>query len=77
MLLMAQLKRLITTQKTEIENKNTDGLISKTSFNSSVTEIEYKIPDSAGLAIRTLFIDYNTRIIKVGNKIPDNTDLIK
>lgn len=61
----------------KIKIPNTDGLISKTSFNSSVTEIEYKIPDSAGLAIRTLFIDYNTRIMKVGNKIPDNTDLIK
>ena len=55
-----------------VENKiqNISGLVKKTDFNTTVTEIEGKIPSISSLAT-------NSALTAVENKIPDVSSLVK
>ena len=52
----------------KIDNIDTSGLVKKTDYNTKITEIEDKIPDS-GIFVKK--IDYNTKITEIESKIPD------
>ena len=43
-------------------------LLKKTNYNTKITELENKIPDTSGLVKKT---NYNTKITELENKIPD------
>ena len=51
---------------------NIDNLVKKTDYNTKVSEIKYKIPDSSSFVKKT---DYNTKITEIEGKIPDISDL--
>ena len=44
----------------------------KTNYNTKITELEYKIPDTSGLVKKT---DYNTKITELENTVPDISNL--
>ena len=52
----------------KIYNIDTSGLAKKTDYNTKITEIENKIPDSSSFFKKT---DYNTKITEREGKIPD------
>ena len=56
----------------KVNNINTSGLVEKTDYNTKITEIEDKIPDSSSFVKKT---DYNTKITEIKGKIPDISDL--
>ena len=43
-------------------------VVKKTDYNTKITEIEDKIPDTSGLVKKT---DYNTEITEIEDKTPD------
>ena len=51
---------------------NIDTLVKKTDYNTKITEIEDKIPDSISFGKKT---DYNTKITEMEGKIPDISGL--
>ena len=53
-------------------NINTIGLVRKTDYNTKITEIEDKIPDSSSFVKKT---DYNTKVTEIEGKIPDISGL--
>ena len=57
---------MIQTKKTP----DTSGLVTKTDYNSTISEIESKIPGISGLAA-------NSALTAVENKIPDVSSLVK
>ena len=56
----------------KVDNIDTSGLIKKTDYNTKITEIEDKIPDSSSFVKKT---DYNTKITEIEGKIPDISGL--
>ena len=56
----------------KVNNIDTSGLLQKTDFNTKITEIEDKIPDSSSFVKKT---DYNTKITEIEGKIPDISGL--
>ena len=54
----------------KVDNIDTSGLVKKTDYNTKITEIEDKIPDSSDLATKTA-------LTTVENKIPSITGLVK
>ena len=44
----------------------------KTNYNTKITELENKIPDTSNLVKKT---DYNTKITELENKIPNISNL--
>ena len=56
----------------KVNNINTSGLVKKTDYNTKITEIEDKIPDSSSFVKKT---DYNTKINEIEGKIPDISGL--
>ena len=49
-----------------VDNIDTSGLAKKTDYNTKITEIEDKIPDSSSFVKKT---DYNTKITEIEGKI--------
>ena len=56
----------------KVDNIDTSGLVKKTDYNTKITEIEDKIPDSSSFVKKTA---YNTEITEIEGKIPDISDL--
>ena len=56
----------------KVNNINTSGLVKKTDYNTKITEIEDKIPDTPSFFKKTY---YNTKITKIEGKIPDISGL--
>ena len=69
---MMLLKRLYDKLVAKVNNINTSGLVKKTDYNTKITEIEDKIPDSGSFVKKT---DYNTKITEIEVKIPDISGL--
>ena len=55
-----------------VDNINTSGLVKKTDYNTKITEIEDKVPDSSSFVKKT---DYNTKITEIEGKISDISGL--
>ena len=55
-----------------VDNIDTSGLVKKTDYNTKISEIEDKIPDSSSFVKKT---DYNTKITETEDKIPDISGL--
>ena len=55
---------------TKVENIDTSGLVKKTDYNTKITKIKGKIPDSSNLATKTA-------LTTVENKIPSISNLVK
>ena len=53
---------------TKVDNIDTSGLVKKTDYNTKITEIMYKIPDTSNFATKT-------SLTTVENKIPDISNL--
>ena len=59
--------------KSVVKVNNIDiGLVKKRDYNTKISEIEDRIPDTSGLVKKT---DYNTKIIEIEGKIPDISNL--
>ena len=56
----------------EVNNINTSDFMLKNNFNTKITGLENKIPNTNGLFKKT---DYNTKITELENKIPDISGL--
>ena len=56
----------------KVDNIDTNGLVKKTDYNTKITEIEDKIPDSSSLVKKT---DYITKISEIEGKTPDISGL--
>ena len=56
----------------KVNNINTSGLVKKTDYNTKITEIEDKSPNSNSFVKKT---NYNTKIIEIEGKIPDISGL--
>ena len=56
----------------KVDNIDTSGLVKKTDYNTKISEIEGKIPDSNSFVKKT---DYNTKITEIEGKIPDISGL--
>ena len=56
----------------KVDNIDTSSLVKKADYNTKITEIEDKIPDSSRFVKKT---DYNTKITEVEGKIPDISGL--
>ena len=56
----------------KVDNIDTGGLVKKTDYNTKITEIEDKIPDSSSFVKKT---DYNTKISEIEGKIPSINNL--
>ena len=56
----------------KVNNIDTSGLVKKTDYNTKITKIEDKIPDSNSFVKKTY---YNTKITEIEGKIPDISDL--
>ena len=69
---MMLLKRLYDKLVAKVNNINTSGLVKKTNYNTKITEIEDKIPDSSSFVKK---IDYNTKITEIAGKNPDISGL--
>ena len=55
-----------------VDNIDTSGLVKKTDYNTKISEIEDKIPDSSSFVKKT---DYNTKITEIEGTIPDISGL--
>ena len=55
-----------------VNNIDTSGLVKKTDYNTKISEIEDKIPDSSSFVKKT---DYNTKITEIEGKSPDISGL--
>ena len=53
---------------TKVNNIDTSGFVSKTSYDTDKSELENKIPDISSLVKKT---DYNAKIAEIEGKIPD------
>ena len=69
---MMLLKKLYDKLVAKVNNINTSGLVKKTDYNTKITKIEDKIPDSNSFVKKTY---YNTKITEIEGKIPDISDL--
>ena len=58
----------------KVDNIDTSALVKKTDYNTKISEIEDKVPDSSRFAKKT---DYNTKITVIEDKIPDVSGLAK
>ena len=56
----------------EVNNIHTSDFVLKTNFNTKLTGLENKIPNTSGLVKKT---DYNCKITEIENKIPDSNGL--
>ena len=56
----------------KVDNIDTSEFVLKTNFNTKLTGLENKIPNTNGLVKKT---DYNTKITEIENKIPDISGL--
>ena len=56
----------------KVNNIDTSGLVKKTDYNTKISEIEDKIPDSSSFVKKT---DYNTKITEIKGQIPDISGL--
>ena len=56
----------------KVNNINTSVLVKKTDYNTKITEIKDKIPDSNSFVKKT---DYNTKITQIEGEIPDISGL--
>ena len=56
----------------KVDNIDTSGLVEKTDYNTKISEIEDKIPDSSSFVKKT---DYNTKITEIEGKILDISGL--
>ena len=56
----------------KVNNINTSDFVLKNNFNTKITGLENKIPNTNGLVKET---DYNTKITEIENKIPDISGL--
>ena len=56
----------------KVDNIDTSGLVKKRDYNTKITEIGDKIPDSSSFVKKT---DYNTKITEIEGTIPDITGL--
>ena len=56
----------------KVDNIDTSRLVKKTDYNTKITEIEDKIPDSSSFIKNT---DYSTKITEIEDKIPDISGL--
>ena len=57
---------------TKVNNIDTNNSVFKSNFNTKLTGLENKIPNTSGLVKKT---DYNTKITEIENKIPDISGL--
>ena len=57
---------------TKVHNINISGFVLKAKYDTDVSELENKIPDTINLVEKT---DYNTKIIEIEDKIPDISNL--
>ena len=55
-----------------VNNINPSGLVKKTDYNTKISEVDDKIPDTSDLVKKT---DYNTKITKIEGKVPDISGL--
>ena len=55
---------------TKVDNIDISGLVKKTDYNTKITKIEDKIPDTSNLATKTT-------LATVENKIPSISNLVK
>ena len=56
----------------KVKNIDTNNFVLKTNFNTKLTGLENKIPNTGGLVKKT---DYNSKITEIENKIPDISGL--
>ena len=56
----------------KVNNIDTSGLVKKANYNTKITEIEDKIPDSTSFVKKT---DYNTKVTEIDGEIPDLSGL--
>ena len=56
----------------KVNNIDTSDFVLKTNYNTKITELENKIPNTSNLVKKT---DYNTKITELKNKIPDISNL--
>ena len=56
----------------KVDNIDTSDFVLKTNFNTKLTGLENKIPNTSGLVKKT---DYNSKINEIENKIPDISGL--
>ena len=69
---MILLKRLCDKLVTKVDNIDTNDFVLKTNFNTKLTGLENKIPNTSGLVKKT---NYNSKITEIENKIPDISGL--
>ena len=60
----------VPTDLSKLSNAVKNDVVKKTGYNTKITEIENKIPDTSGLATKSA-------LTTVENKIPDTSDLVK
>ena len=56
----------------KVDNINTSDFVLKNKYNTDITELENKVPDSSGLVEKT---NYNTKTTELENKISDISNL--
>ena len=69
---MMLLKKLYDKLVAKVNNIDTSDYVLKTNFNTKLTGLENKIPNTNGLIKKT---DYNTKITEIENKILDISGL--
>ena len=57
---------------TKVNNIDASDFVLKINYNTKITELENKIPDTSNLVKKT---DYNTKMTELENKIPDISNL--
>ena len=57
---------------TKVDSIHTSRFVLKTKYNTDISELENKIPDTGGLVRKT---DYDAKITEMEDKIPDVTNL--
>ena len=60
----------VPTDLSKLSNAVKNDVVKKTGYNTKITEIENKIPDTSGLATKSA-------LTTVENKIPDTSGLVK
>ena len=65
-------KTVYDTLVAKVTNIDTSDFVLKTNFNTKLTGLENKIPNTSGLVKKT---DYNTKITEIKNRIPDISGL--
>ena len=66
------LKKLYDKLVAKVDNIDSSDFVLKTNFNTKITGLENKIPNTNGLVKKT---DYSTEITEIENKIPDISGL--